>query len=286
MSSIAKILTVLNLILAAAFLGWAANTVQLNNEYKGKLEKEVADHNATKELLGKDKSKLAADLKTAEESVSRLRQQLGDEQAATQRAENDNKALQGRLDNMESGYQKIAGTLEGIQADAKTAHENELKAQAAAHDADTKATAAAEAQRAAEKKASDLEADLIQARDEIAGKEKSLAETEKLLKKTDTELKTVMAATGYDAKKLGKAMPAIDAKVLSVAMDIEPGLVSINCGTAAGVERGFTFEIYEGSTYKGQARVEYVYPEMCSAVMVRKVKGETIRVGDGATTRL
>lgn len=285
MSSIAKIFTVLNVILAAAFLGWAANTVQLTNEYKTKLEKEVADHNATKDLLGKDKSKLAADLKTAEERASRLQQQLGDEQAATQRAENDNKSLQTRLDNMEAGYQKIAGTLEGIQADAKTAHENELKAQTAAHEADTKAAAAGEAQRAAEKKASDLESELLAAREEIKSKEKTLADTEKDRQQVKTQLATVVAATGFNADKV-KAMPLIDGKVLNVEMGVEPGLVSINRGTAAGVERGFTFEIFDGATYKGQARVEYVYPEMCSAVLVRKVKGETIRQGDGAATRL
>ncbi len=285
MSSIAKIFTVLNVILAAAFLGWAANTVQLTNEYKAKLEKEVADHTATKDLLGKDKSKLAADLKTAEERASRLQQQLGDEQAATQRAENDNKSLQTRLDNMEAGYQKIAGTLEGIQADAKTAHENELKAQTAAHEADTKAAAAGEAQRAAEKKASDLEGELLAAREEIKSKEKTLAETEKDRQQVKTQLATVVQATGFNADKV-KAMPLIDGKVLNVEMGVEPGLVSINRGTAAGVERGFTFEIFDGATYKGQARVEYVYPEMCSAVLVRKVKGETIRQGDGAATRL
>src|SRR6185369_12140234 len=90
-----------------------------------------------------------------------------------------------------------------------------------------------------------------------------------------TQLDTVVAATSYDLKNI-KAMPLIEGKVLAVEMGVEPGLVSINCGESAKVQRGFTFELFQGNTYKGQARVEYVYPDMCSAVLVRKVKGETI----------
>jgi myosin heavy subunit len=285
MSTIAKIFTVLNVILAAAFLGWAANAVQLNSDFKAALEKEKAAHAETQAMLGKDKSALAAQLTQANDQVSRLTQQVQDAQNENKRVDDENKASATKLETMEADYKKIAGTLEGMQADAKTAHEGQLKAQAAQHDAETKAKDATTAQLAAEAKASDLEGKLVEANANIANKEKALATAEKDRQKVKTELDTVVQVTGYKLSDI-QAMPLIEGKVLAVEMGVQPGLVSINKGSSANVQRGYTFEIFDGATYKGQARVEYVYPDMCSAVLVRKVKGETIRQGDGAATHL
>jgi hypothetical protein len=285
MSTIAKIFTVLNVILAAAFLGWAANAVQLNNKYLEDLTVERKSHEDTKKLLGEEKSSLAAKWKEADEARVRLQTQLEESKAENSRVDNDNKSNASKLETMEADYKKIAGTLEGLQADSKAAHEAQLKAQAAQHDAESKAKDAAAAQLAAETKASGLEGELIAAKEEIANKEKSLATAEKERESVKTQLATVVAATNYDLKGV-QAMPLIEGKILAVEMGVEPGLVSINRGKTAGVQRGYTFEVYEGATYKGQARVEYVYDDMCSAVLVRKVKGETIRQGDGAATRL
>lgn len=285
MSTIAKIFTVLNVILAAAFLGWAANAVQLNNQYMQDLAAEKTAHAATKELLGKDKSELAAKLSEANDARTRLAQAVEDAKNENKRVDDENKANASKLETMEADYKKIAGTLEGLQADSKAAHEAQLKAQAAQHDAETKAAAAATAQLAAEAKASELEGKLVDANAEIANKEKALASAEKEREKVKTELATVVQVTGYKLSDI-QAMPLIEGKILAIEMGVEPGLVSINRGESAGVKRGFTFEIFDGATYKGQARVEYVYGDMCSAVLVRKVKGETIRQGDGAATHL
>jgi hypothetical protein len=81
-------------------------------------------------------------------------------------------------------------------------------------------------------------------------------------------------------------MPLIEGRVLDVAMNVQPGLIAINQGSANGVERGFTFEVYDGKTYKGQVRVEYVHENVCSALILRAVPGQKIKQGDSASTRL
>ncbi|MBK7641721.1 MAG: hypothetical protein IPJ19_01505 [Planctomycetes bacterium] len=285
MSTIAKIFTVLNVILAAAFLGWAANTVQLNNKYKSDWEQEVSKREGLEKMMGEEKSALAAKLTEANDARGRLQQQLEDAKSEASRVDNDNKTNASKLETMEADYKKIAGTLEGMQADSKSAHDAQMKAQAAQFDAENKAKEAAAAQLAAEAKASDLEGKLVEANSDIANKEKQLASVEKDREKIKTELATVVQVTGYKLSDI-QAMPLIEGKILAVEMGVEPGLVSINRGSSANVQRGYTFEIFDGSTYKGQARVEYVYADMCSAVLVRKVKGETIRQGDGAATHL
>jgi membrane-associated HD superfamily phosphohydrolase len=285
MSSIAKILIAVNLILAAAFVGWASNAVSTNNNWKKQFEAEKTAHDKAKADLGTEKSKLAADLNQANDKAGRLQQDLDTANNEVSRLKNENNANSERMANLEASLQKFSNTLEGIQGDAKKANEDRLKALSEKNDAENKAKDAAMAQAAAEGKAAEFEGKFNDATNEIAAKERELATAEKSLNKTKTELDTVVQATGFKLDSV-KAMPLIEGKILAIEMGTQPGLVSINRGSADGVERGFTFEIYDGSSYKGQARVEYVYPNMCSAVLVRKVANETIRQGDGAATRL
>ena len=65
-----------------------------------------------------------------------------------------------------------------------------------------------------------------------------------------------------------------------------PGLVMLNVGADNNVQRGFTFEIYRGSTYKGKVRVENVQGKYCSAVIIDSRPGTTIAQGDRAATNL
>ena len=65
----------------------------------------------------------------------------------------------------------------------------------------------------------------------------------------------------------------------------QSGLVALNVGSAAGVKRGMTFEIFNGRTYKGQVRVENVHENMCSALIVGTPTA-AIGQGDSAATNL
>ena len=78
----------------------------------------------------------------------------------------------------------------------------------------------------------------------------------------------------------------INGRVLQVNFDLKPGLVALNVGAEAGVTRGMTFQIYSGSTWKGQVRVENVQPGMSSALILDMKQGETINQGDSAATIL
>jgi hypothetical protein len=47
-----------------------------------------------------------------------------------------------------------------------------------------------------------------------------------------------------------------------------------------------TFQIYNGSRYKGFVRVENVHNDMCSALIMGQVEGASIGQGDSAATNL
>jgi hypothetical protein len=164
---------------------------------------------------------------------------------------------------MEADYKKIAGTLEGLQADSKAAHEAQLKAQAAQHDAETKAKEATDKQLAAEAKASELEGKLVDANAEIANKEKALATAEKEREGVKTQLATVVAATSFDLKSV-QAMPLIEGNVIACELGVEPGLVR---STAASRPASSAASRSSSTRHDLQGHgVEYVHADSRSAV--------------------
>jgi hypothetical protein len=285
MSTIGKIFTVLNLILAAAFLGWAAHALNVNQEWRQKYEKNVAD-------TTKAKSEVDAELKAANARLVQLDKDL----QARVGENSDLKNAKERLDatvldltkkgtEMQASLDKIALTLQGIE-EQKTALQNEKdKADKAMRDAETARGAAQQAQTEAEKTANQLKADNEKAQNSIADLEKQKTDLQKQRSSLETQLQTLVANTNANPADF-MPVPDIQGGVLDVSMAVAPGIVALNVGSNKGVKRGYTFEIYDGKTYKGQARVEFVHGDMSSAIITRTVPGQTIRQGDSASTRL
>jgi hypothetical protein len=186
---------------------------------------------------------------------------------------------------MRADLSKVAATLSEMEAGKVKLQGERDKAIAAQRDAEDKSRASMEAQMAAEKDAADKNAALETANNMIADMEKAAMANSKEIGRLETELATLVANTGARVSDFA-AMPDIKGAVLDISTAVQPGLIAINKGTADGVKRGFTFEIYDGKVYKGQARVEFVHETMCSAILTRSVAGQSIRQGDGAATRL
>ena len=144
-------------------------------------------------------------------------------------------------------------------------------AQAAAQTAELARRDAAEASQAAQLRIGDLEAARASLQEALAASEMVVA--------------TLVEVTGVNIDDI-QVQPQIEAAVLDVRHDLPPGLVMLNVGRDKEVKRGFTFEIYRGSQYKGQVRVENVQANVCSAIIIRSVGGTTIIQGDRATTYL
>jgi myosin heavy subunit len=285
MSSIAKIFSVVNLVLAGLFLGWAANALSTNAEFKSKYDTEVAAHKKTQAELGADKSTLLAQKQEAEQQKVQM-------QAAKEEADRKLDSVQKDLDSERAKNGSLNANLTALTTQIGSIEDSKNKLQAdkdkavqASHDAEKARDAAVAKQLEAEKKQGDTDGELTKAKGSIADLEKSNTQLEKDKKSVETQLATIQSVTDVKLTDI-TPMPLIEGRVLDASTTIEPGLVAINKGSDDKVKRGYTFEIYDGKTYKGQVRVEYVHPNMCSAVIVRTVKGEKIRQGDNAATRL
>lgn len=285
MSPIAKLFTVINVVLAGVFLGWAANSLSTTASWKEKHDKVVAEKLTVEKALGEERSKLVAEKQQLEAARTAL---LGERDSAL----SDVERLQGQVgdeerknNEMRGDVAKIAASIDNLTAQNKQLAEARDRAQQAARDAEKAKEDAVAGQSAAELKAGDLETALHTAEGTVADLEKSNTSLKKEVDSLNTNLAALADYTGAVISDF-TPMPLIEGRVLDVAMNVQPGLIAINKGKADGVKQGYTFEVYDGKTYKGQARVEYVHENVCSALILRAVDGQKIRQGDAASTRL
>lgn len=285
MSPIGRIFIVLNLILAALFLSWAAQNVATSHEYKAKYDEEVAAHDTTRGDLEGQLSKVRAELDTASTEADSARSDASDAQAEADRQTAANADLDrqvreanARGDQMTSAISDIEAQLGQIESSkdeavsARREAENERDdALRSAQEANTRSEELETANAALEKNINDLKGELVAMQGQVS--------------QLDTQLATLVDVTGVSYSEIA-AQDQIDAVVLQALYDSKPGLVALNVGSNDGVKRGYTFEVFDGDNYKGQVRVENVREDMCTALILRMQDGETIKANDKAATRL
>jgi uncharacterized coiled-coil protein SlyX len=285
MSPIAKLFTIINVVLAGLFLGWAVRSLSTTSDFKTRLDKALADNQALQATCDQAKSSHLSEKQQLEAGQAAVRNERDSALADVER-------LQGRVadeerknNEMRASVDTISKSIENQVQQSKQNAEARDRAMQAQREAEKAKDDAVAAQAAAEAKAGELETSLHTAEGTIADLEKTSTGLKKEVDSLNTQLTSLADYTGA---KLGDftPMPMIEGKVLDVALNVQPGLIAINKGTADNVKRGYTFEIYDGKTYKGQVRVEYVHPNVCSALIIRTVDGQKIRQGDSASTRL
>ena len=107
-------------------------------------------------------------------------------------------------------------------------------------------------------------------------------QTAVLRERVDTLTRALIEYTGDKFTHQPFCGPEIEAKVLDVKHDL--GLVILDKGLRNGVRVGYIFDIYLGSTYKGQVRVQDVGEGMSSGLILNEKN--PIARGDSATTFL
>ncbi len=285
MSSIGKIFVVLNLVLAAVFVGWAMNVVSTSGEWMKKHNEVVATSGTDKTALNEELKKVRAELGLSKTDLASARSAQEEAKRAADRLTTEKKDLETNNATLNAAIVKIETTLGGISAARDKSDADAKKATAAQTAAETARRTAELAQQSAEEAQAAAEAQMRDTTNQVASLEKEKTKLVNELSSIQTSLDTVVAATGTKLQDI-TAVPKIEGAVLGVETSVAPGLVAINVGSAKGVKRGHTFEIFDGSTYKGQIRIEFVHGDMSSGLITRPVQGQTIRQGDGATTRL
>ena len=286
MSTIGKTFAVINLALAAIFLGFTANTLESSNNWKKKHDELETQKNQEISDLNDELASAKADRDT---QATQKDQYLNEKNDAVARADR----LQADLDAANTENSQLRGSVDGINSTLgdyesnnralQTAKDEAIQARFEAENERDSANAAKDAaelaQREAEQKLATAEALIQDQLDQLAAKDAAYS-------KLDTQLTVALEKANLTRTEVQGAQPYIAGSVLQAIYDVEPGMVALNVGSAGGVKIGHTFEVFRGNVYKGRVRVTHVRDGMCSALITNLVPGQTIAQGDSAETNL
>ncbi len=285
MSSIARIFIVLNLLLTALVLGWASNLMSADQNWMDQHAALVTSSDAA--LAGKDEeiTNLNTEVASLKESSGRFREERDSNAASLGRANSDLEMEREKSAAAQATVSKFSQTISGIDDGRKAtqdkfdqAQEDKVAAIDARREAEEAAKDAGDAKRAAEEA-------LAAANRTIASLETNVNSLTQSLGRTETTLATVVEIYNVNMEDI-VSQPEISGAVVVVSNDVKPGLLGINRGKADGVKRGYVFSIYNGSQFKGKARVESVEDNMCFAVVESVYENRSFSTGDMAATRL
>jgi hypothetical protein len=283
MSPIGRIFIVLNLILSAAFLGWASNSLAQTEDFKQQVAGKQKELDTAKAEAAKTEEDLTTQLNAKKQEASEQREQRDRAQDDANRlttelaAEKSEKnALLGNLTTIEKTLGDYQSTIDRLSTEKDRANQLREEAQTAQRDAEAAQDAAEGAERDAVAARQDAER-------QIADLERTRTELMAQVQKLDTHLAVIQEQTGVTISDI-LAPNKVDGAVLAV--DAASGLVMLNVGASDGVKRGYSFDVWSGSQYKGQVLVMNVQPGMCSALLKTPVQGAAIRQGDLASTRM
>ncbi len=286
MSTIGRIFSVLNVILAAAFLGFAATNLAAHQSWKKKhddlntsMGQRVADLDGKLQAAIADGQAKQNDLDTTGQALSNEKSSHLSTQESLNNERNraaKNEARIAEIQDLLGEYKQMLDGWETARQQAETQARESIDARYAAEQARDDAIAAQ----------TEAESQLEIATKNIADLEIKLTSEQKAHQSAQTKLASLVAATGVTLEEIGSAQPDVRGAVLQVSPDPAPGLVTINRGSNDGIKRGMTFEIFNGSTYKGTMRVDSVRETMCTGIILRAVPGVSILQGDSAATRI
>jgi DNA repair exonuclease SbcCD ATPase subunit len=281
MSNIGKVFIILNLLLSAGFLGWAANALSHAEDYKTQLAS--AKKASEEALAGKQKEidALTVEKNAVTDQQRQFREQRDSAQTEADRLKTQLEELKRSSDTMQGNLTKIQATLNDYNDSIKQLGEQKDAAIQRANEADRARDAAEREKDAAVLAKSNAEEATQNAMTRIADLEQEKMGLADQVENLDTRLAVMSKKTGVPANEV-YAVPAIEALVLDVKKDLK--LVILNKGKKDEVKVGYVFDIYRGSQYKGQVRISDVQEGVSSGQILHEKSA--IGRGDSATTTL
>ena len=284
MSTIGKFFVVLNLALSALFVGAAASLIGHSEDYRVQFEASKAENVSLQEASAATEGDLNAQLRTANSVSSQLRNDnstlTADKTALTESLESERQqnsdltaslqVIEGKLGDLEGTNGQQSTQLEGLHRQFEAVRQERDDALDARDAALATANTAEDSANMANGAASDLQIKLDREVERSSAAEAKLA--------------TVVSLYKVDLESIG-AQPQMDGSVLSVETVDNTTYVVVNLGKDNNVQPGYTYDVFNGSTYKGRIYVHSVNQTKSAATVVLDGNG-AINAGDRVTTRL
>jgi chromosome condensin MukBEF ATPase and DNA-binding subunit MukB len=282
MSTIAKVFTVLNLVFALIMVGSVASILSKTEDFRVKADDLAAELAKTRtEMQGEidratgDRDNFSTQNKTLSNQKADLESELQTAKATLEQVRTDNTQLRNSVDSINASLATVKTELADVHARNKALMDQ--------NDQYRQTTAGAEKDKLdAQDDRARIEGDLKRANDDIAEKERQLAELSAARDNLDAQMKALVAAGVDVANIIGNAVPSLEGKVSMVG----PGFVVLSIGENEGVKVGYPFHVYRGGDYIGRVIVDKVLPDSATARINMTNQGASFQAMDSATTRL
>ncbi len=282
MSSVGRIFIVVNLVLAASFVYFSGVYLRESTDWKARHTQDTAKLTAANESLQGDLAAKVNELASAGRQVDTLTQ-------AKSYLETQLKSSQEVNESLDKRYAAMQGDVSTLQANTTT---TAAAVERATKDADDARKLALEAIRLRDESIRAKEvavADLRDAKDQIATLESTISSNGESIAKLETKIREQGVLISFANEKMpglfASAQPKLNGTIQQV--DAEGKLVTIlvtDDPAAAGVKPGYTFAVFSGEKYKGEALVTDVDGKFAFC-RVTASTGTKILAGDAATTQ-
>jgi hypothetical protein len=247
------------------------------NEHE-KVTKELGD---LRQTLSTEIERLRVDLSTMTTSKSTLEQDLSATRNERDRLKDENGRLQESHNSKDADLKRLASEIGGIKQNADAAFQQATKAHQDALAAIDERHKAVGAKDAAEAENRDLKNQIAALTEAGAQKDLSIAG----LDKDKRELQLLVDVAKIKGFLESMAVPQLAGSVSVVQGNLLTVQITDN-PTNAEIKVGYALAIYDGSGYKGEARITGVDGERNAAFCRIEVKTGDVKVGDKAATHL
>lgn len=280
MSAIAKILIVLNLLLAVAFLGAAATF--LGQQESWKLKHEQLTKSSTQEIEGLKESlaNTRNENRQYEQTATAAQAEVKALKAQFEQKDLDYTALSKAHNELIAKYDTLSKTYQDIVEQNKTLQQEK-------NNLIDEKDAALTAKRQAIEEMNNAQAEQKRLEGELADLRGQMAElNKKMMAMADQNESLTMQVQTYQQRygALTEAMNPQRMKAQVTGVDNDLNIVLLSVGSDDGVKPGYTFTVYRGNEYVGKVMIDKVEKDYASGYSVKELQKQPIEVGDSATT--
>jgi hypothetical protein len=273
MSMVAKILIVLNLILAVAVMGAAGTYLQSAEKWKGEYAK--SDEARKQENREKDErlKKLQDSLDEANRGKAAAQQERAQFEAANRTLSENSTLLQKKYDEMNASVQGINAGLRDMAGNLDSARQANQKLQADLTQAGEDRRAALDAQAKAETEQKRLTNELANTAASLDSAQKNGVDLSDKLEAANTRLEMYRAKFG----DIGIVAAPVKGQVLAVDSAVDLYLISV--GSKDGLKVADELTVFRGDSFVALVVVDRVFDDKAS-VTVKKVNGKPFKKSD------
>jgi hypothetical protein len=280
MSPIGRVFILLNLALACTFIGFAGTYLQRDANWHQKWKTRDAEAVAAVKKLEADIAANQQTINGDQVTITKKEQALAIATTENAQLTDANKALEGRLSSLEGDLKQLTSNANATKTSIETAF-TQLK------EVSDKAIAAESAKDAAMREKDDAVAKHREATQKITALEASGTQKDVQivgLGKELAEVKLLNDAARVKGFLDSMAVPALAGTVTHVSGRLVTVNVSDNPNKAE-IKPGYKFAIYDGATYKGEARVTASDSDKSVAFCTLEIQKGEVKVGDKASTQ-